>query len=261
MEANDLIPASAIALEGAPNFRDLGGLLTADGRRLRRGLLYRSEALNTLSERDLEAVRKLGVRLVCDLRSRGERRDWPNRWPSDCAHELLTAADTVHAAAADLRGVLKRAFNFTEQQARAFMAATYHGFPEAFAPVLRGLFTHLIEARGPVLVHCAAGKDRTGFVVAMVLFALGVARETVETDYMLSDRHFGAERIMALLAAKGRSGLAPATVDVFRVRSEYLHEVLTQVETAHGSIEAYLQQQCGLTPDRRSRLKEKMLEA
>ncbi|MDB5968410.1 MAG: hypothetical protein JWQ90_860 [Hydrocarboniphaga sp.] len=255
---NDAASALSLQLEAAPNFRDLGGLTAANGYRLRSAQLYRCEALDRLGESDLDVLRGLNIALICDLRSAGERSRAPNRWPEGVSPLLLTADGSADAGAADIRDALIRHPRDTHEQARAYMMQTYRGFPLAFAATLRALFDHLIENRGPVLIHCAAGKDRTGFVCAMILHALGVARDTIEADYMLSDRHFGRERIAAILHSG--DGPVPAGVDAFRVRSEYLEEVLACIEREHRGVDGYLEQQAGLSPPRRDQLRSRLLE-
>ncbi|WP_428313018.1 tyrosine-protein phosphatase [Hydrocarboniphaga sp.] len=246
-------------LTAAPNFRDLGGLRAVDGRRVRSGVIYRCEALDRLGDPDLEVLHSLGIELICDLRSPGERQRAPNRLPAGNGATLLTADDDRDPGAADIRRALLRRPDETHEQARAYMIGTYRGFPRAFAATLRSLFDHLLNERGPLLIHCAAGKDRTGFVCAMILHALGVARQTIEADYMLSDRHFGRARIAAILQAG--EGPLPASVDAFRVRMEYLDEVFACIEREHRGVDAYLEQHAGLTQTRREQLQGRLLQA
>jgi protein-tyrosine phosphatase len=257
MEANELF-----RLEGAPNFRDLGGLPVADGRVLRRGLLFRSEALNALTDRDLEALRSLGLKLACDLRSSGEREDFPSRWPAEAAPMVMTGAGHEVVGAADIRRLLRESAYRSDAQARQYMQTIYRGFHKAYAETLGRLVEHLVEGQGAVVIHCMAGKDRTGFICALLLLAVGATRQTAADDYMLSDRYFGAERIGSMLRSKQYS-VEDANLECINalcVRPEYFDAMLEQVETDYGSVDGYLERVARLTPARRRLLEQNLLE-
>lgn len=237
-------------LEGAVNFRDLGGYETADGRRVRPGLLWRSDSLADLTAADLEVLGGLGLRTVCDLRAVGEREARPNRdlGPGVRVHELVVVpprAQEVFAGVStmsveDIQAWLREVF-------RSFVADQR----EAYAAVLDAL---LQDGALPALVHCTSGRDRTGFAAAIVLCALGVSRETVVEDYLRSD-----------VAHRDIDFLIGAGVDETRVtamtrpRAEYLLAGFAAMEEAYGSVDAYLRDALGLDDARRERLRALLL--
>ncbi|MCV2219125.1 tyrosine-protein phosphatase [Thauera sp. Sel9] len=255
-------------LRGAPNFRSLCGYRAADGRTVRRGVLFRSNALSDLSAADLEWLRTLDIRLVCDLRSMRERAARPNRWPSGPAPALLTAGDTggptaVKAAAWRVR---LREPDFDAAAARRWMRDAYLAMPTQYAGLLAALFARLADGRAPnVLVHCAAGKDRTGFVCAMLLLALDVPWETVLADYLLSGRRQPAEALARKLwcADQGVPPLDARARAVLRaiagVEAEYLTAACECAARHFGSVARYLEVACGLDVARCDCLRTRLL--
>jgi protein-tyrosine phosphatase len=251
--------ASQIALAGAPNFRDLGGIATTDGLCIRQGLLYRSEALNALTDGDLTTLGLLGIRLLCDLRTSSERRNQPNRWPPGTLPELLAVDDYAGEAEASVQRLITHAQGNSHEHVRIQMLDTYRSFPATFPETLRSLISHVIDRQEPLIIHCAAGKDRTGFVCAMLLLALGVSREAVLSDYLLSDRHFGVDRINEALRARNIS-CPPEVVQALCVRPEYLRAALEHIDTEHGGYESYLENHAGLTQERRTLFRKAVLD-
>mgnify|MGYP000309537069 CR=1 FL=1 len=161
-------------LVNAANFRDMGGYRTHCGRSIRHGLLYRSEALIELSTADLETLRNLNIRVLFDVRSNSERQKAPNRWSP------LTAVTTVNLdVSADLRANHAAISSFltgtpSVWHAEQAMLTAYRLLPQALVRHMPLLFEHLLNGNIPLIFHCAAGKDRTGFIAALILSALGV---------------------------------------------------------------------------------------
>jgi protein-tyrosine phosphatase len=232
----------------AANFRDLGGHPTLSGRVVRRGLVYRSEALGGLRDAEVTALAALGLRVVCDLRSAHERTAVPHRLPPEWSGETLTTdADPRYADV----GAFRNEVLLDAALAREKLMSTYSSFPALFAPMLRQIFVRVATADGPMLINCAAGKDRTGFVCAMLHTTLGVAPDTVMDDYLLSDRHFGAERIERLVTRMIGRAVPGGVVDALRVRPEYLEASFARISSDYGSVDRYLERAAGLTPELR----------
>jgi protein-tyrosine phosphatase len=257
------------ALEGAPNFRDLGGHATTDGRTLRPGRLFRSQGLHALTDADLETLRSLDVRLVCDLRSERERGLHPSRWPPGMrTHQM--ALDV----AADIRGGNRDMLDMIRAQpggegARAMMAATYRMFPTRFALPLARFFARLTsrDARSavPALVHCSVGKDRTGFMIAMLLSALGVSREAIYRDYLATDRYVDREyriRITETAIAALHETLADrgALEVIASVDPTFLDAAFAAVTAQYGNVANYLSSACALDAVARQRFIDVMTE-
>lgn len=243
-------PADPPRLAGAPNFRPVAPLPAARGRRLRTRRLWRSDALHRLTDADLDALAALRIGAVLDLRRADERTQMPSRWPASAPRETLTfdaLPDSLQAVRAGGWALALGGPDFDADGARRWMIETYGRMPVALAPAVLEAATRLAGARGepmPVLVHCTAGKDRTGFVVAMLLAAVGVPRDAIVDDYLESARRTPAPALAARLVE--RAGLSPtereraAIETIADVRTEYLDAALGEAERTHGSLDGWL---------------------
>jgi len=175
-----------VPLEGQRNFRDLGGYRTADGRhQVRWGMLYRSGSLARLTDKDYAVLAPLGITSVIDFRSTTERASEPTDWRAG-EPEILTKAYTSKGEAA-LMGVMQGP-NATQAKVREAMIGFYHQMPEQYADQYSEVFHRLAAHKSPMLFHCTAGKDRTGLASALVLTVLGVPRDKVIEDYVLTEK-------------------------------------------------------------------------
>lgn len=254
-------------LPGSCNLRDFGGYATSDGHRVRSGRLYRSGALSRLTPAAVAALHELGVRAVCDLRRTEERRLHPN--PSlgvRCrAFEWETATE--------ISPIRDRGFaeSPTVETARAAMIEMYEHLPFRLQPRLAGAFAAILHAgEGATLVHCAAGKDRTGVAVALVLSALGVPRESIVADYVYTNSAVDLEALFCSMRTDEDTG--PAT-DASAIRAlspvarravldahpSYLAATFASIETRHGSVERYLAEELALGPGVLSDLRRALL--
>lgn len=247
-------------LAGAPNFRDLGGVPCADGRAMLPGRVLRSEALHALTDEDVEAVAEIGIALVCDLRRPEERELWPSRWPSDAAPRTMVPERSADEAESEGASVLALFEAGTGESTRQAMLEIYRRLPHVATRTLQALFGAMHEGHLPVLVHCSAGKDRTGFVCAVLLEALGADRDTIMEEYLVSDRFFGADRIAQLGAILQTDGLSEGMIDALRCRSDYLERAWQSIGETWGGTDAYLEQALGLDETRVTRLRELLLE-
>ncbi len=253
-------------LDAAPNFRDLAGIAGADGRMVHAGQVLRSSLLTHLPPADLQHLARYPVRWVCDLRSPEERAQASGTWPPAAAAQTIIAAQ-----GADMGGARPAAWHerlqdpaFDEAAARNYMFDAYRRMPQAFASVLAQLFGLLArEGQAPVLVHCVAGKDRTGFVCAMLLWALGATQEAIRADYLAS--HVYAQRQSAHGPLALPAGVVPsaralaARAMLARVDEAYLDAALSEVTRRHGNVQAYLQQVAGLDDALRGKLRARLL--
>jgi protein-tyrosine phosphatase len=249
-----------LALQGSSNFRDFGGYATRDGRRVRWGHLFRSGNLCGLTESDLALFEALELDLICDFRREEEQVSEPSRLPSGATLRLASlpiipgsSRDTLEHLGDDVetgRGM----FNFMLSINRAFATEQAAMFAEMFGEILA-----LDDAR--LLVHCAAGKDRTGFAVAMILLALGVPRDVVMEDYLLSAEYFKPDRELARVRAKyGLEALpAAAVLPMLEVNPAYLEAALDVIDDQHGSVEAYLHSVLGVDAAALDELKRRYL--
>jgi protein-tyrosine phosphatase len=255
------------ALQGAPNFRDLCGARTVEGREVRHGVLYRSEVLSSLTESDRVTLGGLRIGSVFDLRNPSERAATPSEWP-DASHGIpvRSMAEDLMVPGADLRQFVSRVREGTlvEDEVRDLMFATYRSMPVHFSGMLRALFDTLVrQPDAATLVHCTAGKDRTGFVCAMVLSAVGAPIVEVTRDYLASRRFYSTQRLLKQLERLSGRPLAPrlanAVAELAQVKAAYLDVALGEIRRVWGSVETYLLGEAGLDADLRVLLKQRLL--
>ena len=194
-------PSRSLNLTGATNFRDLGGYPGQDGRLVRWRRLFRSDNLAGLSTQDLAVLTELGLTRAFDFRGVNERADASYDLPGVVQHSLSIEPTVVQS----LRALMDTGRRLTEPDAVALMQQTYRAFVHDNASRFGELFTHLLDNDAPLVFHCTAGKDRTGFAAALILLALGVSRE-VRSREVLRVRAGREERREQVVLAKSDSG-------------------------------------------------------
>lgn len=167
------------------NFRDIGGLPTRDGAIVRPGIIYRSEGPASFKPVHHAELAALDIRLVCDLRSDGERAKDPNDWAN--AARLLNLDVTADLRAKTNSGWDALKTDQSEAAVRTVLMGNYASIPAAIRPYLRHLIAAIVEGQTPVLIHCTADKDRTGVLIGLLLKALGVSDDAIVSDYERSD--------------------------------------------------------------------------
>lgn len=254
-------------LKSAPNFRDVGGLPTLDGRRVRPGLVYRSDALDALDEADLARLAGLAPQVCCDLRSDGERLSRPHRWPAGAEPRVLNlaVATDIRVLMPELVCELRRHAN--EAGAIALMRHLYRDLPVVCVPVLRQVFGLLLDEQAeqmPLIVNCTAGKDRTGFVIAMLLHALRVPDDAILADYLRSNAASNRASLQAKVAKLlhellGATAPPDMLAAIIAARGDYLDAALARIAADHGSVDGYLHDAIGLSVAERERLAGRLL--
>jgi protein-tyrosine phosphatase len=240
-----------VTLEGGSNFRDLGGYATADGRRIRHGLVFRSAHLGGLTDGDRRTLATLGVRTIVDLRGVSEAAETPHAIAGVSCDVVPAAIEPgvglrIQAALAEGRA--------TPEVIAGFMTDHYRDYPGRAASAFRILFGALSDGvRRPLVFHCTAGKDRTGFAAALLLSALGVPWETVVEDYLHTN-----------LAWTGHIGrhteLEPTTrAALIEARAAYLEAAFAALREIHGGIESFLESGLGIDGAARARLRAELL--
>jgi protein-tyrosine phosphatase len=255
-----------VALEGQKNFRDLGGYKTADGRQqVRWGRLYRSGSLARLTDQDYTSLAPLGIATVVDLRSTAERASEPTVWRAG-EPELLAKAYNSKGEAA-LMAVLK-APDATPETVRQAVIGFYRQMPDQFADQYSEIFHHLAAFNSPLLFHCTAGKDRTGLASALILTVLGVPRDQVIADYVLTEKagdFRGAPSPAAPAGTKDhydymRSMQAELIRPLMRADPAYLEAALDQIDKDYGSVQSYVNRKLGVSTTEIAILRAKLLE-
>ena len=245
----DTGPPYTIPLEGASNLRDLGGYPTADGQVVRRGLLFRSAAMAKLTQADLAVIATLGLRTICDFRGVEESR----RACTLVQDVRIVSLPIEPSVGASLRDILATK-EATGEALHAVLERAYVAYALSSNAQYRQLLGLALEGGTPLLFHCSAGKDRTGFGAALMLTALGVAWDTVVADFEATNRLWRRDTVP--------SDDLPLAIRESLLRAEpaLLTAAFDAARDRYGSIDNYLAQALDLGPARRARLRALLLE-
>jgi protein-tyrosine phosphatase len=263
-QARCMTDPRVIPLDGIHNFRDYGGYAVTGGGRVKSELLWRSAQHGDATGADLEAIHGLGISHVIDLRGPSERDAKPCLRHPDFAANVWTypeetAGLALHTDAAS--GVM------TADDARAAMLRLYEGiaFRGNLIPMLKLYLELLRRDEGPSLVHCVAGKDRTGFAVAVLQRILGVHDDDIMADYMLTNSASNLDERIAAGAFKDMPRYAAFDADSVRalwgVEAAYLQAALDAIDAQHSSFDAYLSDVLAIDASAQDDLRRIYLEA
>ncbi|MEU9984459.1 tyrosine-protein phosphatase [Streptomyces sp. NPDC050856] len=261
------VPSTEPALTGVRNFRDVGGLPTVDGRRVRHGRLFRSGHLAHATAEDAAFLAGLGLHTVFDFRNAADQKlegpdvelpgvrnvNIPLTDPADGAEFWTMVRD---GDIDQLRDIL------ADGKAAARMTASYRVIIKGRTAEHSRVLHALAEDSVPALMHCAAGKDRAGLSIAVALLAVGVERDAIEEDYLKSnDPH---RRYKVRRSDSSPAGMSAEVMELlgplFDARREYLTAAFETIEETWGTSERYLTEGLGLSPETRERLRERLLD-
>jgi protein-tyrosine phosphatase len=257
-----------IALEGTPNFRDIGGYETSDGRFVKWGLIYRSGVLTYLTSSDYAYLRQLNVQVVCDFRTNQENEQAPEQWIPGSGASLISlpiGADSNGSATASIQKFADS--HPTIEQFKQMMAKTYATFAFQFAPEYANVFTQLKQDRLPLTYHCTAGKDRTGVFTALLLRVLGVPQQTVFEDYALTneylmshnDHSVASQKAMAQAQSMMKSFTPEQRKVLMAADPEYLKSAFAAIDERYGSFDNFRRQVLALSDADVSALRTRLL--
>ncbi|MET9258016.1 tyrosine-protein phosphatase [Streptomyces sp. NPDC048182] len=259
-------PSAEPELTGVRNFRDVGGLPAADGRRVRHGVLFRSGHLAHATAEDAAFLASLDLHTVFDFRNAADQKlEGPDVELPGVRNVNLPLSDPADGAEFwkmvrdgdldQLRAIL------ADGKGAARMTASYRSIIKDRTAEHSRVLHALAEDSVPALMHCAAGKDRAGLSVAVTLLALGVEREAIVEDYLKSNathRRYKVQR-----GSSSASAWSPEVMELlnplFDARAEYLAAAFETVEETWGDVDTYLERGLGLTPETRERLRSRML--
>jgi len=244
-------PARSLPLTGASNFRDLGGYSGHDGRAVKWRRLFRSDHLAALTPQDQTLLAELGVARTIDFRGKAESAAHSYALPGVAYHPLVIEPTVVQRA----MELARAGHHLTAQDAVGLMQQTYRGFVYDNAPRFAELFRLLLASDAPTVFHCTAGKDRTGFAAALILLALGVPRDVVMHDYLLTNALYQRP--------PGMGSHAPEEVlrVLWRVQEEFLDAALHMVDNDYGGLQTYLVDVLGVDAAAQQELAGRYLQA
>jgi len=252
--------------DGTPNFRDLGGYQTRDGRTVKWRKVFRSGTLANLTDQDHNRMRELGLSLICDLRTDEETTLHPSALPP--GHDIQVSELQISGKLQDEDDVSTPTFSeqpdmgpdeIVERIKRA-----YRVFVSAYSHQYKRMFELLLaEENYPVLIHCMAGKDRTGLACALTLHTLGVPDETIMQDYTMTNQFMNAayreDRLAQLIPPDVNYNRETADA-LFDARPDYIGAAFDVINTEFGSIDRYLERGLGVGQSERARLQDLLLD-
>jgi len=261
------IPSTEPELAGVRNFRDVGGLPTVDGRRVRYGVLFRSGHLAHATEEDAEFLSSLGLHTIFDFRNAADQKlEGPDVELPGVRNVNLPLSDP-----ADGSGFWKMVRDGEIEQLRELlgdgkaanrMIVSYRTIIKERTAEHARVLRSLADDSVPALMHCAAGKDRAGLSIAVTLLALGVEREAIVADYLESNAKH--RRYKVRRSGSSASAYSPEVMELlsplFEARAEYLTAAFETIEETWGDVDTYLEQGLGLTPELRGLLRERLLD-
>ncbi|MBM4479184.1 protein-tyrosine-phosphatase [Rhodococcus hoagii] len=241
----DPVTPTAIRLEGAKNFRDIGGYETSDGRTVRSGMVYRANKLSSLTDADLAKLTAANVTLDVDLRNMWERRDDPDRLPEGVRYQVADVVSFEHGIAfhefvpltlgrALIDAAVTGSSDIGQSIGYPFMV-TYRGADVAFRDLLTAIAGN---ADGATVFHCSAGKDRTGWGTAVLLSLLGVPKATVYQDFLASNTYLGRDDA---------------------VEKSWLDAAFAQVDRLYGGVDNYVRTGLGVDQQTIDTLRARLL--
>lgn len=258
-----LISTRYLALEGVANFRDIGGYeiqqATGRFRHVQWGRIFRAGHFNATSRNDRAQLREMGIERVFDLRVAEERAKRPSRFDDEHVLDIIEI-DVDPGSSIGFRELWSRG-EFHANSIASLMQDLNRELVREHQAAYRSMFEGLLATgTGACVIHCASGKDRTGFGVALVLAVLGVDRQTIFHDYELTNRYLVFDKeVERVIRDFGEFDSARINPDMLRpmyeARREYLRAAFSEIDEHFGGIEEYLRNQLDLTDDEFSRLR------
>jgi protein-tyrosine phosphatase len=252
-----------IPLDRVLNFRDFGGWQTEDGATVVRGRLYRSAHFAEASEADVAKLDAMGIRTLVDLRRPEERNREPNLWPGEGVRVIANNDGPQEGLPPHLIALMQS--DLTAESVTGYMHMLYREFAasDRHIDLYRNWFAALMSDEAPAVIHCAAGKDRTGLGCALTLIALGVPEEAVYADYEFTNAALDLDQRLPHIkermeARLGRTLNDDALRPMLGVHVDYLRTAFDAIDTQYGSALGYMEQELGVGARERVKLRDKL---
>lgn len=251
-------------LLGAANFRDLGGIRATNNKVVAEKRIFRSERFDTITDSDIRVLKRLNLKTIVDLRSESERKLSPNPSCFGSGVDLLNlnVLTDVRSAQGSLFDPLRT--DPSPMGAMQVMRDIYEGMPAAFVSYIPMIFERIAYFQLPLVIHCSAGKDRTGFLSVILLSVLGVNEKEYIEDYLKTEKYIDKNKwrrsIENLL--KGQLGFIPSqeVVDIILgVREEYIKFAIEKINNNFGGMDGYIFEACKVSPQMVVKVKEALL--
>jgi protein-tyrosine phosphatase len=240
-------------VQGAVNFRDIGGYKTSDGKEVVWGKVYRSAAINKLTDADVQLMDKKGIHTVIDFRGKAEAAAAPDRLPQNTDYTLSPAGSDSLPNAANIAALLKQG-GFLE---KIYGTDGVKYFGDRYRPMFVKLLT--ADKTEAVMYHCTGGRDRTGMATALLLYVLKVPQETIEADYVASNVYLQSSNRTMLAPLAKMSGLTDSEVEKeLALRPELIRSFFNAIKSQYGSVESFFQLEMGIGPKEIALLREKL---
>ena len=240
-----------VALEGAVNFRDLGGYTSTDYRRISSGRLYRAGDLSKLTDADMEEMKRRKIYTVVDFRGEEEVAAAPDR--------LLPGADylSLPAGSGNLAEFFKN--HTSGKDAMVAFYSDVSAFKEKYRPFFRKLL--MLPDTSAIVFHCSAGKDRTGIAAALLLYALDIPMETILSDYVATNYFRKDENVKMIDRLVNEGGIDRDTaIEILDANPLYLESAINALKRQYGSVEMFIYRELGINEAAKLRLREKFLQ-
>lgn len=238
----------------AANFRDIGGYKTTTGKQVVWGKVYRSAAINKLTDTDVALMDKKGIHTIVDFRGKAEAAAAPDRLPKNADYTLCPAGSDSLPNAAQMVAMLKDTKNDFLLSFYGSEAVKHSG--DRFRPMFVKLLT--LENKESLMYHCTGGRDRTGMATALLLYTLQVPMETIEADYVASNVYLKSFNKEMMSGLAKMSGLSTKELEYkMALKPEYLRVFFDSLKKEYGSIENFLQVELGIGPKEIALLRSK----
>ncbi|MGM5630388.1 tyrosine-protein phosphatase [Apibacter raozihei] len=238
--SRNILGLRQLPIEGQPNFRDLGGYKTRDGKYVKWGAVFRSGKCNILTSNDLSYLSTIPLKTIIDFRSESERTFEPDRVPTSVKTQIQLPIEPGNLSSINISDVLA---NGDVASSKQFLVDANKILVLNFQNEYKTFFAHLMNQDSkPIMFHCTAGKDRAGLAAALFLSSLGVDRETVIQDYLLTNTLTGVT-MESMKAKYGDNATAECMYYLYSVQKEYIEAAFSTIEKEYGSVENYLTQQ------------------